>query len=147
MIASSLAGTGQISRPVASRQEAILPNANETTRQNTLGESPESLRGTQGHFGLFASMGIVFPAEGNPLTIEGQQSVVTDSDALDAEDHPLAVNVADLQAAQFAASQAAGIHGQEHCVMDRFLAESISRVISSGVKIVGRRLAHLGFLG
>jgi len=76
-----LANKRQISRPVASRQEAILPNADETTRQNMLGEAPQKLRGAQGHFALFAAMRVVFPAEGNPLTIEGQQSVVADSDA------------------------------------------------------------------
>jgi hypothetical protein len=72
----------QISRPVASRQGAILPNADETTRQNVLGEAAQKLRGTQGHFALFAAMGVVFPAEGNPLAIEGQQAVIADSDAM-----------------------------------------------------------------
>ena len=63
-----LANERQISRPVASCREAIQANADETMRQNTLGEAPQKLRGVWSHFALFAAMGIVFPAEGYRVT-------------------------------------------------------------------------------
>jgi len=39
-----LSAKRQISCPVASRQETILPNADEATRQNVLGEAPQKVR-------------------------------------------------------------------------------------------------------
>ena len=59
-----------------------LPDADETSRQNVLGETAEELVRRKGHLPLLVAMGIVLPAEGDALAIEGQQAVIADCHAM-----------------------------------------------------------------
>ena len=64
------------------RQVSELADANETSRQDVLGESSEKLIGRDGHLALLAAMRVVFPPESDVLTAESKQSMVADSDAM-----------------------------------------------------------------
>ena len=50
-------------------------NAHESARQYVLQEAPQELGGVERHLPLLVSARIIFPAEGNALSIEGQQAV------------------------------------------------------------------------
>jgi hypothetical protein len=47
-----------------------------------LGETAQKLRCFQGHLALLVAMRVVSPAEGDLLSIEGQQAVIADGDAM-----------------------------------------------------------------
>jgi hypothetical protein len=59
-----------------------MPNSDEAFGQHMQEESAEELRCRKGHLPLFAPMGVVLPAEGDPLSIEGQEPVVGDGDPM-----------------------------------------------------------------
>ena len=71
-------GLGEISALEAVRQEAVLTNADEATRQNVLDEPPQELYGVQPHFALLVAAGIVLPAEHDMLAIKRRESVIAD---------------------------------------------------------------------
>ena len=63
----------------------------------------------------------------------------------DMNDHAFAVDVADLQVAQFCAAHAGRVQRHQHGAVHQVLvAESISRATSSGLSTVGSRLLTLG---
>src|ERR1039457_6595726 len=63
-------------------QISKLPDANETSRQNVLGETAEELTRRKGHLPLLVAMSVVLPAEGHALGIEGQQAGITDRNTM-----------------------------------------------------------------
>jgi hypothetical protein len=63
-------------------QVSKLPDANETSRQNVLGETAEELACRKSHLPLLVAVSIVLPAEGHALAIEGQQAMITDRNAM-----------------------------------------------------------------
>src|ERR1022692_4852815 len=63
-------------------QISKLPDANETSRQNVLGETAEELTRRKGHLPLLVAMSVVLPAEGHALGIEGQQAVINDRNTM-----------------------------------------------------------------
>jgi hypothetical protein len=63
-------------------QVSKLPDADETAGQNVLGETAEELARRKGHLPLLVAMCVVLPAEGDALTIEGQQAVIADRNAM-----------------------------------------------------------------
>ena len=63
-------------------QISKLPDADETARQNVLGETAEELARRKGHLPLLVAMSVVLPAEGHALAIEGQQAMIADRNAM-----------------------------------------------------------------
>ena len=63
-------------------QISKLPDADEPSRQNVLGETAEELVRRKGQLPLLVAMSVVLPAEGHALAIEGQQTVITDGNAM-----------------------------------------------------------------
>jgi hypothetical protein len=63
-------------------QISKLPDADETSRQDVLGESSEELARREGHLPLLVAMCVVLPAEGHTLAIEGQQAMIADRNAM-----------------------------------------------------------------
>ena len=53
-------------------EEPELPDADEAPWQNMLSEAAEELRRFQSHLLMFVSMRVIFPAESDALSIEGQ---------------------------------------------------------------------------
>ena len=62
----------QPSSTAAIGQEAKLSNAHESARQYMLYEASQELGGGERHLPLLVAARVVFPAEGDALTIEGQ---------------------------------------------------------------------------
>ena len=77
-----LAREGESGRAMRVGQISKLPDANETSRQNVLGETAEELTRRKGHLPLLVAMSVVLPAEGHALGIEGQQAVITDRNTM-----------------------------------------------------------------
>jgi hypothetical protein len=63
-------------------EESAEANAHKTTRQYVEQEPPEKFLGGDSHQPLFALMGIIFPAEGDPVIGKIDDPVVGDSDAM-----------------------------------------------------------------
>ena len=69
---------GEPGRAMRVGQISKLPDADEPSRQNVLGETAEELVRRKGHLPLLVAMSVVLPAEGHVLAIEGQQAVIAD---------------------------------------------------------------------
>ena len=63
-------------------KQAEVADANEAFREHVKEEAAQELRSLERHGPLLTAMSIVFPAEGDVLTIEGDEPVVGDSDAM-----------------------------------------------------------------
>ena len=59
-----------------------MSNANQAAGQNVQQESAQELMGGNGHDLLLAAVGIVSPAEGNAIALEGHETMVGDGDAV-----------------------------------------------------------------
>jgi hypothetical protein len=57
-------------------QEAELPNAHESAGQHMLQEAPQKLCGRESHRPLLVAVRVVLPAEGDPLAVECQQTMI-----------------------------------------------------------------------
>jgi hypothetical protein len=55
-------------------EEAELPNAHESAGQHVLQEPSQEFRGGERHRPLFVAVRVVLPAEGDALTVEGQEA-------------------------------------------------------------------------
>ena len=73
---------GESGRAMRVGQISKLPDADETSRQNVLGETAEELACRKGHLPLLVAMRVVLPAEGHALAIEGQQAMIADRNAM-----------------------------------------------------------------
>ena len=76
------AGERQTYRAPRVRQVSELADANEPSWQNVLGEPAQELMRGNSHLALLVAMRVVFPAEGDILAVEGEQSVVADRDTM-----------------------------------------------------------------
>ena len=66
--------------PIAVRQKAILSNTDKPSRQNVLNEASEELFSGKRHLPVLVAVSVIFPAEGHPTVVEGQQTMARDSD-------------------------------------------------------------------
>ena len=67
-----LSGERQQGGPSGVREESELPDADEAPRQNVLGKAAEELRRFQSHLPLLVAMRVVFPAEGDVLSVKSE---------------------------------------------------------------------------
>jgi hypothetical protein len=63
-------------------EEAELPNAHESAGQHVLQEAPQKLCGRERHRPPLVAVPVVLPAEGNAFTVEGQQTMIADSNTV-----------------------------------------------------------------
>ena len=59
-----------------------MPNANQPTRQNVQQKSAQELMSGNGHDLFLAAVGVVSPAKGHAIVLEGHEAVVGDGDAM-----------------------------------------------------------------
>ena len=59
-----------------------MSDADQAAGQNVQQESAQELMGGNGHDLLLAAVGIVSPAEGNAIALEGHETMVGDGDAV-----------------------------------------------------------------
>jgi uncharacterized iron-regulated protein len=64
------------STPSAVGEESEMANANQAAGQNMQQEATQELMGRNGHDLLLAAMGIVSPAEGDAIILEGHEAIV-----------------------------------------------------------------------
>ena len=69
-------------RPTRIGEKAKLPNANEAAWQDVLDEAPQKLQRGQRHRPPLVTVRVVLPPEGDPLTIERDQPMIADRDAM-----------------------------------------------------------------
>jgi len=67
-------------RPESIGEEAKIPDSHEALRQHVQEEATQELYSQQRHRALLAAVSIVFPTEGNALTVECEEPVIGDSD-------------------------------------------------------------------
>jgi hypothetical protein len=67
-----LSGESQQDGTSGVREESELPDSDEASRQNVLGKAAEELRRFQSHLLLLVAMRVVFPAEGDMLSVESE---------------------------------------------------------------------------
>ena len=70
------------SAPTAVSQKPKLPDANEAARKYMLDEAPQELVGTQRHLPLLVAVRVIFPAEGDLVSVESERSMIADGDAM-----------------------------------------------------------------
>jgi len=63
-------------------QEAEGADANKATGQHMQQEAAQELWGRERHHSFLIALGIILPAEGNSLAIEGHEAMVGDGDAV-----------------------------------------------------------------
>ena len=80
--ADQLTGEGEHRRSTGVGEEAEVPDADETARQNVLREAAQKLAGRKSHSALLVAVGVVAPEERDLFAIEGQQAMVADGDAM-----------------------------------------------------------------
>ena len=59
-----------------------MANAHEALGQHVQKEAAQELGGSERHLALLAAVGVVLPAEGDALAVEGQQTVIGDGHAM-----------------------------------------------------------------
>ena len=59
-----------------------MTNAHESSGKNVQKEAPQELCSAQGHLALLATVGVVLPAEGDVLLVEGQQAMIGNGHAM-----------------------------------------------------------------
>ena len=77
-----LSGEHQQCEPTGVGEKSELPDSDEAPRQDVLGKAAEELRRLQSHLLLLVAMCVVFPAEGDLLSIKSEQAVIADGDAV-----------------------------------------------------------------
>ena len=63
-------------------EESEVTDAHEPSGQHMQKESPQELGGAERHLALLAAVGVVLPAKGDVLFLEGQQAMIGDGDAM-----------------------------------------------------------------
>lgn len=82
MGANESAGKRQGLGPAAIGEETELPDAHEASRENVLAEAAQELDAGYGHLPLLVPVRVILPAERDLVTVEGQQAVIADGDAM-----------------------------------------------------------------
>jgi len=59
-----------------------VTNADEAFGQHVQKEATQELGGNQRHLTLLAAVGVILPAKGNALLVEGQQTMIGDGHAM-----------------------------------------------------------------
>ena len=59
-----------------------MADAHESSGEHVQEETPQELRGGKSHLALLATVGIVLPAKGDALLIEGQQAMIGNGHAM-----------------------------------------------------------------
>ena len=59
-----------------------MTDAHESSGEHVQKETPQELRGGKSHLALLATVGIVLPAKGDTLLIEGQQAMIGNGHAM-----------------------------------------------------------------
>jgi hypothetical protein len=70
------------STPSTVGEESEVSDANQTSGQDVKKKTAQELMGGNGHDLLLAAVGIVSPAEGNAIALEGHETMVGDGDAV-----------------------------------------------------------------
>ena len=70
------------SSPSCVREIAEVPDANEAPGQHMLAEAAQELACGERHDALLVAMGVIFPSEAYVVTIEAEQALVADGDAM-----------------------------------------------------------------
>jgi hypothetical protein len=70
---SGAVGTGEI---------AEVADANEASGQHVLAKAAQELGGGESHDALFIAVSIVFPSKAHAVTIEAEQALIADGDAV-----------------------------------------------------------------
>ena len=82
VVPSRLAATFERSTPSAVGEESEVADANQAAGQDVQQEAAQELIGGNGHDLLLAAVGIVPPAEGDAIVLEGHETMVGDGDAM-----------------------------------------------------------------
>jgi len=59
-----------------------VTDAHESSGEHVQKEAPQELRGCKRHLALLATVGVVLPAKGDALLVEGQQAMIGDGHAM-----------------------------------------------------------------
>jgi len=63
-------------------EEAKVSDADETSGQHMLDKAAEELRRRQSHFAMLFAVGVILPAECDVFSVECDESVIGDGDAM-----------------------------------------------------------------
>ena len=63
-------------------EKAEVTDAHEASGKHVQKEAPQELRRAQGHLAVFAAVGVILPAKGDALLVEGQQAMIGDRHAM-----------------------------------------------------------------
>ena len=78
----AVVGECQAGNAKAIGEKPEVTDAHEPSGKHVQKEAPQELSGAKRHLGLLAAVGVILPAKGDALLLEGQQAMIGDGHAM-----------------------------------------------------------------